>query len=78
MVYGCITFIVDYDDAVAKDIINAEIVNSYLNMLSRVSSKSINKHTIFPSFNEEDFQTFFTKEERSMFNRLPDLIGAYP
>ncbi|XP_048746249.2 methionine--tRNA ligase, mitochondrial-like isoform X2 [Ostrea edulis] len=64
----------NYDDAVAKDIVNAEIVNSYLNMLSRVSSKSINKHTIFPSFNEEDFQTFFTKEERSMFNRLPDLI----
>ncbi|XP_065925280.1 methionine--tRNA ligase, mitochondrial isoform X1 [Magallana gigas] len=63
----------NYNDEVAKELINAEIVNTYLNLLSRSSSKSINKQAIFPSFDEGDFQTFFTEEERDMFNNLPDL-----
>ncbi|XP_062608990.1 methionine--tRNA ligase, mitochondrial-like [Saccostrea cucullata] len=64
----------NYNDDVAKDIINAELVNTYLNLLSRTSSTSINKQAIFPSFNEEAFQTYFTKQERDMFNNLPNLI----
>ncbi|XP_061171717.1 methionine--tRNA ligase, mitochondrial-like [Saccostrea echinata] len=64
----------NYNDDVAKDIINAEIVNTYLNLLSRTSSKSINKQAIFPAFDGEAFQSFFTEEERDMFNSLSDLI----
>lgn len=67
--------LVDYNDEVAKELINAEIVNTYLNLLSRSSSMSINKQAIFPSFDEGDFQTFFTEEERNMFNNLPNLTG---
>lgn len=67
--------LVDYNDEVAKELINAEIVNTYLNLLSRSSSKSINKQAMFPSFKKGDFQTFFTEEERNMFNNLPDLTG---
>ena len=52
----------DYNDEVAKEVINAEVVNTYLNRLSRSSSKSINKQGVLPSFDEAGFRTFFTQE----------------
>nr|XP_022288911.1 methionine--tRNA ligase, mitochondrial-like [Crassostrea virginica] len=63
----------NYNGQVAKEVINAKVVNTYLNLLSRSSSKSINKRGMLPSFDEAGFRTFFTQEERTMFNRLPHL-----
>ncbi|XP_078311812.1 methionine--tRNA ligase, mitochondrial-like [Crassostrea virginica] len=43
----------NYNGQVAKEVINAEVVNTYLNLLSRSSSKSINKRGVLPSFTRQ-------------------------
>lgn len=45
-------FCTDYSDVKATRIINAELVNTLGNLLSRVCAKAINRHQIVPSPNE--------------------------
>lgn len=69
------SFITDYSDIKATRIINAEIVNTLGNLLSRVCAPAINKRQIIPNANLKELKEF--EQSLKLIKKLKKLPSIY-
>ncbi|ESO82122.1 hypothetical protein LOTGIDRAFT_223492 [Lottia gigantea] len=68
----------NYNDELAVDCINSELVNTLGNLLNRVTSYSINRSQVCPASSQENIEKYLTKEQLEEFQslrNLPDIVG---
>jgi methionyl-tRNA synthetase len=74
-IYSSIYF-VDFTEEKVSKYINAELVNTLGNLLSRCSGKKINILQAIPQFSANEFESKADNEDKVMWEKLDTLAGG--
>ena len=71
------SFVSDYSETVCLEYINADVVNTCGNLLSRCTAPKLNPEQLFPRKCRVTYQKKFNATERQTFEDLPMLVCKY-
>lgn len=74
---GLVLFITDYNEIVAMEYVNSDLVNTLGNLLGRCTATSINPQQIYPRKHEDTYLSKITASDRETFENIDVLVGKY-